>query len=137
MRARARVLWNQLAPHTPHAGAALPDGQAGEERPARPLSPGKYSTPKEQPLKNFAATPPPMAGLGRHAGDSRGDYEAGRRRPCLKPVIPADMMPRHPPVACSKMVLREQVSLSLTANSRVHRLLKRCRSRTDKSKCVL
>ena len=30
---------------------------------------------------------------------------------CLKPVIPADMVPRHPPVACSKMVWpgREQV----------------------------
>ena len=52
---------------------------------ARPRSPGKYSTQKEQPLKNFAAMPPPMAGPGRNAGDSRGDYEAGRRRPSSTP----------------------------------------------------
>ena len=67
-----------------------PDYQAARpERYARPLSPGpgKYSTQKEQPLKNFAAIamhmPLPMAaaGPGRHAGDSRGDYEAGRRHP--------------------------------------------------------
>ena len=38
-----------------------PDQQtARPERSARPLSPGKYSTQKGQPLKNFAAMPPPM-----------------------------------------------------------------------------